>query len=233
MVVIIVLTKKMVKEDGSVMDSTSARIPKWVDDLETFRRWVHSEDSPDAGHFSFFNGEIWVDLSNEQFTHNQVKGETGSVLTRLAKRFQLGRYFAEGYLLSNMEVGLSTNPDGMFALTETFRSGRVRLVEGAEEVYVELQGTPDMVLEVISPSSVHKDTVVLRDLYWQVGIDEYWLVDVRGAKLEFTILRHGRRGYIPIRKQSGWIKSSVFGKAFQLTQRRDVLGYPEYTLGVR
>jgi hypothetical protein len=27
----------------------------------------------------------------------------------------------------------------------------------------------------VSPSSVQKDTVVLRELYWKAGIPEYWL----------------------------------------------------------
>src|SRR5256885_8764701 len=48
-----------------------------------------------------------------------------------------------------------------------------------EEGYLELEGTPDMVLEVVSESSVQKDTKRLRQLYWQAGIREYWLVDAR------------------------------------------------------
>ncbi|HLJ93247.1 MAG TPA: hypothetical protein VKU02_08665 [Gemmataceae bacterium] len=47
------------------------------------------------------------------------------------------------------------------------------LVEEAEEGFNELQGAPEMVLEIIRPSSVHKDTLGRLDLYWQAGIDEY------------------------------------------------------------
>jgi len=52
---------------------------------------------------------------------------------------------------------------------------------------LELEGTPDMVLEVVSASSVVKDTETLLQLYWQAGIPEYWLVDARGEALEFTV----------------------------------------------
>jgi Uma2 family endonuclease len=107
------------------------------------------------------------------------------------------------------------------------------LVEGAKGGYVELEGIPDMVLEVMSDSSVHKDTEQLRELYWQAGIREYWLVDARKEPLTFEILRHTAKGYIATRKQAGWLKSAVFGKSFQLTQRTDDLGYPEYRLAVR
>ena len=90
-----------------------------------------------------------------------------------------------------------------------------------------------MVLEVVSSSSVEKDTIILRDLYWQAGIREYWLVDARGENPIFDILRHTAKGYVATSKQRGWMKSVLFGKSFRLTQNKDALGHPEYTLGVR
>jgi Uma2 family endonuclease len=73
----------------------------------------------------------------------------------------------------------------------------------------------------------------LRELYWKAGIPEYWLVDDRGEELEFSILRHGPRGYTPVRKQGGWVKSAVFGKSFRLLRQHDEDGLLEYTLEVR
>jgi Uma2 family endonuclease len=90
-----------------------------------------------------------------------------------------------------------------------------------------------MVLEVVSPSSVEKDTVTLRDLYWRAEVREYWLVDARGERPGFDILRHTARGYSPVRRQGGWVKSAVFGKAFRLVRRADELGNPEFVLEVR
>ena len=90
-----------------------------------------------------------------------------------------------------------------------------------------------MVLEVTSPSSLHKDTVVLRDLYWAAGIREYWLVDVRADPLQFDVLRRGKGGYLRGRKTAGWVRSTVFANSFRLSQQTDRLGYPEYTLAVR
>jgi Uma2 family endonuclease len=216
-----------------VLDSKSVSIPLWIQDLESFRRWAHSEEFPDSGQICYLNGEVWVDMSKEQFTHNQLKGEFGSVLMPLVKRMRSGRYFPDGYLFSNAAANLSTNPDGMFASMESLRLGRVRLMEGAEGGFTELQGTPDMVLEIVSPSSVHKDTVVLLDLYWQAGIAEYWLVSVRGESLQFDILHRGATRYIATRRQAGWVKSHVFGKSFRLTEQADALGHPQYTLETR
>jgi Uma2 family endonuclease len=216
-----------------VLDTQLVHIPPSVGDLDSFRRWARSEEFPETGRICYLSGEVWVDMSKEQFSHNQVKGEIASVLTRLCKHAPAGRYFPDGYLLSNTVAELSTNPDGMFASVESLQTGVVRLIAGAEGGFVELEGAPDMVLEVVSQSSVQKDTVVLRDLYWRPGVREYWLVDVRGEKLRFEILGRGGRGYVTSRKSSGWIKSAVFGHSFRLTEKPDRLGYLEYTLTVR
>jgi Uma2 family endonuclease len=90
-----------------------------------------------------------------------------------------------------------------------------------------------MALEVVSRSSVQKDTVVLRDAYWKAGVREYWLVDARKEPLQFDILRRTAKGFAATRKQGGWMKSAVFGKSFRLTQQTNALGHPEYTLAVR
>jgi Uma2 family endonuclease len=90
-----------------------------------------------------------------------------------------------------------------------------------------------MVLEIISPSSVYKDTAVLLELYWKAGIDEYWLVEVRGERLRFDILRRGATRYVASRRQAGWVKSHVFGKSFRLKHQADAMGHPQYTLEVR
>ncbi len=216
-----------------VLDSKSVTIPVWVQDLDSFRRWAHSDAFPEHGQLCYLDGEVWVDMSKEQFKHNQVKGEFSSVLMPLAKRTRSGRYFPDGYLLTNLAANLSTNPDGMYVSMESLRTKRVWLVEGAEEGFTELQGAPEMVLEIVSPSSVHKDTVVLLDLYWQAGINEYWLVDVRDQRPQFNIFRRGAARFVASRKQGGWVKSTVFGKSFRLLQRVDVLGHPEFTLQMR
>jgi Uma2 family endonuclease len=40
-----------------------------------------------------------------------------------------------------------------------------------------LQGAPDLVIEILSPSTRPRDEHLKRDLYERVGVEEYWLVD--------------------------------------------------------
>ena len=199
-----------------------------------FAAAARSDEFPESGRICFINGEFCVDVSKEQFfTHNQLKQEFNLVLGLLAKQSRMGRYVPDGMLLSNTEAAFSTQPDGAFVSREALRSGRVKLVEGAGRGFVELEGVPDMVLEIVSDSSVKKDTIVLVDQYWQAGIPEYWLVDAREEAIRFDILRHGSKGYTAVRKQGGYVKSQVFGKSFRLTRQLDESGDPEFSLSVR
>jgi Uma2 family endonuclease len=131
------------------------------------------------------------------------------------------------------QADLSTEPDGTFVSYDTLRSERLRLLEGQAGGYVELVGTPDMVLEVVSTNSVRKDTKVLRRLYWEASIPEYWLVDARGPALSFNVLRRRPRGYTATRGQGGWLRSEVFGRSFHFSRQTDPLGHPQYTLASR
>ena len=94
-------------------------------------------------------------------------------------------------------------------------------------------GSPDMVLEVVSTSSVQKDTVILPALYWKAGVREYWLVDPRGEEVSFDIFKRGEKGFERVKGRGGWLKSPVFGKSFRLTMRIDDTDLPVFTLEVR
>lgn len=209
--------------------------PAQITDLDSFRRWARSEDYPRRGWFAYLNGTLWVDLSMEQlFSHNQVKGEFAITLGTLVKQTASGRYFHDRALLSNPTADLSTEPDGLFYSWETLRSGRIRLVEGSRQGHVELEGTPDMVLEVVSDSSVAKDNEILPALYLRAGTQEYWLVDARGPRPLFTIFRHTSTGYVRVVEQDGWLTSPVFDRQFRFVRiDDDPTGQPQYSLLTR
>ncbi len=215
-------------------EGQSVRVPAWVCDLASFRRWVRSDEFPETGRICFLDGEVWVDLSREQvFSHNQVKTEFSYVVAGLIKTNRLGRYCPDGMLFSNEVANLTAQPDGIFLSRQGLRTGRIRFVGGTNGDYVELEGTPDTVLELVSTSSVVKDYKRLRELYWRAGIREYWIVDARPERPSFDILRHTANGYTATRKQGGWVKSAVFGKSFRLTRKTDEQGNPEYELAVK
>jgi Uma2 family endonuclease len=216
---------------SAIVIGEQVRIPAWVVDLDSFRRWARSEEYPERGWFSHLNGELWVDLSMDRLAHNQIKGAIGTGLTLIVKENRLGFYLGDRMLLTHLDAALATEPDGMFVSNDSLGAGRVLLEEGDETL--EVLGTPDMVLEVVSKTSVQKDTVVLRDLYWRAGVAEYWLVDSRAEAPQLDILRHTASKYAITRRQGGWVKSGVFGRSFKVTQAPSAHGVSEYTLASR
>ncbi len=209
-------------------------IPSWVTDLPSFRRWCESDDFPDEGRIWFFRDGVWADMSKEQlFSHNQVKAEVTTALRRLVRQTKAGRFFTDGLRITNLPAEISGVPDGTYVSFQALRAGRAKYVEGKEGGYTELEGVPDLVIEVVSPSSEDKDTEWLQKAYWEAGIPEYWLIDARTPPLRFDIFRHTARGHTAVRKSAGWIKSAVLGKSFRLTEEVNGMGHPDYTLDVR
>jgi Uma2 family endonuclease len=203
--------------------------------LDSFLRWRESEEVPEDARVWFFNGEVWVDLNVEELdSHLNVKGEITRVLGNLAKESKSGKVYPDGLLLTNREANLSGEPDMVFISNETLAAGRVKRRPGRGGGHVGLEGTPDMVLEVVSDGSEKKDNQTLFEAYFDAGIPEYWIVDARGEEVEFTIYRHAGKKYAATRAQAGgWVKSAVFGKSFRLVRGTDAGGNPEFTLEVR
>jgi Uma2 family endonuclease len=218
----------------SIVINGQLRLPGDLTDLDAFRRWARSDDCPEKVRFAFLNGILWVDLSMEQFfTHNQVKGQIGRKVGNLVEVLGGGYYAQDGMLLSHPKAGLSTIPDGLFVSYAALQSGRIRKVPNVRNVgAIELEGTADMVLEVVSDSSVQKDTVILPPLYHAAGVQEFWRADARGA-LNFELFRWTSTAYVPTQLPDGWWRSDLFGRDFLLTQTTDPLGEPLYTLHVR
>jgi hypothetical protein len=216
-----------------VNDPSRITVPEWVVDLRSFRRWTGADKFPEEGRVCYLAGEVWVDMSKEQiFTHVAVKTEFTIVIGGLVKSGNLGLFLADGAYLSNVAADIGVRPDGVFVGSATLRSGRVRLVEGKDIGFVELEGSPDMVLEIVSQGSLRKDKVTLRKAYWEAGVQEYWLVDARTDPPVLDILHRTGTGYRATGRSDGWLRSAVFGQFFRLTQHTGALGHPEYTLAV-
>jgi Uma2 family endonuclease len=220
---------------GRVEEQTLT-IPKDAWTLDGFRNWATSDEFPQRGRISFIHGEIIIDMSPEELSaHNPVKTEVSYGVVHLNKRLRRGKFFSDRTLVTNVAAELSTEPDGTFVTYASFRAGRVHMRARKDERgrYMELEGSPDWILEVVSNSSVRKDTQLLRAKYPHAGVSEYWLIDARGKKIDFQILLHEPAGYVPAPKYGGWQRSRVFGRSFRLSRRRDAIGSWEYTLHVK
>lgn len=196
------------------------RVPRTARSLGGFRRWVTSGSFPEPATASWIRGEVLVDVSPEALdSHNDAKTEITSVLRGIARDEELGQLHGDRVLLTNASARLSTEPDVLFLSFDAIQSGRVQFRAKANRraEAVEVLGVPDLVVEVVSDSSVRKDTILLREAYARAGIPEYWIVDSRGRlQFEVLVLRNG------VYRRSR--HSPVFGRTFTLTRSKNRVG---------
>lgn len=214
----------------AVVFQEQLRIPLGLNSLARFRRWARSEEFPERG-VSYIGGNIEVDMSPEELNHNKVKSALHALLWPMVESEELGDLFVDGVLVSNVQANLSTVPDIVFVSFDSLRNGKVHYKESSVGTgrYVEIVGSPDAVVEVVSQTSVRKDTASLREAYCKAGVQEYWLVDSRGEEVELQILRRAG-GDDWLVSEGVWQVSGVFSRKFRITQTRDRLGGRRYRL---
>lgn len=210
--------------------------PSWASTLSGFREWATSDEFPDHLRAAFLDGVLFLEMSNEEpETHVKVKGEIYRELATFFLESDPGEFYVDGILISNEEANLSSNPDASFISYESFEEGKVVRIprQTRDDRFAEFSGAVDWVLEVVSDSSVQKDTVRLMELYHRAGVAEYWLVDARGDEIQFTIYYWRKRGYVAAPVKDSWHKSRVFGREFRLTRSRSRGGFYRYRLESR
>lgn len=115
-------------------------------------------------------------------SHQQIVGNVYTRLRRFVQRRRLGVVF-----LGPLDVVLGLEgeeeviqPDLLFVARE--RMAIVRKL---------IRGAPDLVIEVLSPSTIRRDREVKRRLYARYGIREFWVVDPESRTLEVLSLSEG------------------------------------------
>jgi Uma2 family endonuclease len=229
-------TKQFLQSDGDGRDEAPICIPASARRLDGFRAWATSPEFPSRGWIAFLDGTIWIDMSPEEFeTHNKVKVAIESTLYRWSLRYELGTVYGDRSLVTNRAAKLSTEPDCSFVSFDSMKSKRVKQVgrKGQPGEYMEMLGSPDLVVEIVSRSSMAKDLRTLRRLYHRAGVSEYWLVNALGESLDFEILLRKPKVYVPAPADGKWRRSAVLGGSFRLRRRRDPIGLWQYILDAK
>jgi len=157
--------------------STAVRLLTYDDLLQT---------PEDGKRYEIIAGELYVSAS-PGWAHQEVSGELYDTIKRHVRRHQLGKvYYAP------VDVRLSPHdivePDLLF-----IRQDRLHIYKDRGAV----QGAPELVVEIISPSSRRIDPGAKKQLYARSGIPEYWLVDPATRQFQLFILLDGRYEEVP------------------------------------
>jgi len=80
-----------------------------------------------------------------------------------------------------------------------------------------IQGAPDLAIEILSPSDPNRDRVRKREIYERHGVGEYWLVDPDARNVTVLTLRDG-----------AYLTAGIYGEGDTLTS----LTLPGFTLNL-
>jgi len=222
---------------STVRELPAVHIPPAAFTLHGFRQWANSPDYPERGRISYIQGEIEVDMNADELRdHNPIKVALVSALQNIIDAEDLGVVLLDGARLVNEEGDIGNEPDLVFAKWETIEAGLVKYVESEDGSgrCTELDGTPDLVVEVVSKHSVHKDTRLLPVAYFEGGIPEYWLIAPADDGVNFQLLTRGEEEYEPVVPGAdGYTYSPVFERSFKLTRELNRIGKYRYRLHCR
>ena len=136
-------------------------------------------NTPEDERYELLDGElILVASPNEE--HQLASVRLVSLMYPYATTRELGWVFHAPFdiVFSDTEV---VQPDLMFISKE-----REHIRSGAN-----VRGAPDMVVEILSPSSSRRDWKYKRELYAKYGVKEYWIVDPANRIVSVMLLKDG------------------------------------------
>ncbi len=118
-------------------------------------------------------GEI-IELMRPTFEHNELSGILFGTLYMHIRANDLGRLSQDIIVVLDKDRELAYAPDLVFVAAEhlhRIRDGRV-------------YGAPDLVVEILSPSTASRDHLTKLDAYLKNGIPWYWIADPQGPGIE-------------------------------------------------
>ena len=135
----------------------------------------------DDERWELLDGELVMVPAPNTF-HQAAQVKLGTRLNIFVEQGGLGHVFfaPTDVVLSDTNV---VQPDLLFVSKE-----REHIITHAN-----IQGAPDLAVEIRSPSTAERDLTIKRRLYEEHGVREYWLVDPEAMTV--TVLLLGERGY--------------------------------------
>ena len=126
----------------------------------------------DRNQYELFDGEL-VMTPSPSARHQEIVTELANALSNFVKKESLGKVYVAPLDIIFTEYTV-LQPDILFVSQE-----RVNTI-----VRERIEGAPDLVVEVLSPSTFHKDLRKKMAVYSQFGVQEYWIVDPEVQSME-------------------------------------------------
>jgi Uma2 family endonuclease len=142
----------------------------------TYQDYLHL---PEDRRYEIIEGELFMIPAPESY-HQKVSRNLVFILWGFVKGEGLGEIYSAptDVVLSNEDI---VQPDIIF-----IEKGRLGIIKEKN-----VEGAPDLIVEILSPSLRYRDRVHKKKLYQRHGVREYWIVDPKKKQVELMILEEG------------------------------------------
>ena len=154
--------------------------------------------TPDDERYELIDGEL-IMAPAPYLAHQSVSFNLSSALGPVAQS-GLGRFYAApaDVVLSAHDV---VQPDLLFIAAE-----RADIITEAN-----VQGAPDLVVEILSQSTAQRDWTQKRELYARHGVKEMWLIDPDAKIVWQAFLNEGELAVVNVRTEGETLTSPTLG----------------------
>lgn len=137
----------------------------------------------DRNRYELFEGELIVTPAPTR-DHQKVSRNLTLLLGNYLKKFPVGELYVAPFDVY-FDDETVVEPDIVVVL-----NARLALIDEKK-----MNGAPDLVIEILSPSTEERDRGFKFKRYAQEGVSEYWMVDVLNQRIEVYHLTE--KGFIP------------------------------------
>lgn len=151
------------------MDKKKSAANKIKEQHVTYEMYAEMPD--DGQRYEIFDGVMEMMSPGPSTTHQSVSGELEFILKQSCRMDYLIFHAPIDVILSETNV---VQPD----ILMIHRSRQHIVAERG------IEGAPDLVVEILSPSSRKRDKVTKLKLYGRSGVPEYWIIDTEARTME-------------------------------------------------
>lgn len=163
------------------------------------KRWTYNDYLllDDNVRYEIIQGDLLM-IPAPNLAHQRISRELGFALCQYLKDKELGEIFYAPI-------------DVVFDSENILQPDIVVVLRDNEEILKEkaIVGAPDVVIEIISPTSITRDRNEKHKLYEKFGVPEYWLVDPGNKSIEVYTLEGNEFQLFSFAAETGSIKSKV------------------------
>ena len=136
-------------------------------------------NTPDDERYELIDG-VLIMVPAPNIAHQRSNRKFGFQMSEFVDSNALGEVFMAptDVVLTDTDT---VQPDVLFISNE-----REHIITEAN-----IQGAPDLVVEILSPSTARQDWREKRDLYAKHGVSEYWVVDTANRVIFVMLLKDG------------------------------------------